>query len=251
VEGIAEKPGGKVRAQRGRFESDKDPAQELVAAPEPHPAGRWPANLILDEDAGAMLDAQSGNLAGRGNKGPSKRGEYSATSYGVGTGGDCGGALNYGDSGGASRFFYCPKASRSEREAGLDHLPARVVDESREDDAAARDSPRTGAGRSGEPRRNAHPTVKPVDLMRWLVRLVTPPGGMVLDPFAGSGTTLVACALEDVDALGMELDSGHAAVATARVAHAVSFTRAEAERIAAETAAANAQINLFGDSIDL
>lgn len=185
------------------------------------PAGRWPANLILDEAAGALLDAQTGALAGRGNKGPSKRGEYSATSYGVGTGGDCGGALNYGDSGGASRFFYCPKASRSEREAGLEDLPPRVVDPSREADAAARDNPRTGAGRSGEARRNHHATVKPIDLMRWLVRLVTPPGGMVLEPFAGSGTTPAACALEDVDCLAMELDADYVEIARARVAHAV------------------------------
>ncbi len=175
------------------------------------PLGRWPANLILDEAAGALLDAQTGALAGRG----------SATSYGVGTGGDCGGALNYGDSGGASRFFYCPKASRSEREAGLEDLPPRVVDPSREADAAARDNPRTGAGRSGEGRRNHHATVKPLDLMRWLVRLVTPPGGMVLEPFAGSGTTPAACALEDVDCLAMELDADYVEIARARVAHAV------------------------------
>ena len=209
--------------------------------PKPDAAGRWPANLILDEAAGALLDAQTGALAGRGNKGPSKRGEYSATSYGVGTGGDCGGALNYGDSGGASRFFYCPKASRSEREAGLDHLPPRVVDPSREEDAAARDSPRTGAGRSGEARRNHHATVKPLDLMRWLVRLVTPPGGMVLEPFAGSGTTPAACALEDVDCLAMELDADYVAIARARVAHAVQQRE---EELAAKIEASR-QMDLF------
>ena len=121
----------------------------------------------------------------------------------------------------SERFMYCPKASRSEREAGLDHLPPRVVDPSREEDAAARDNPRTGAGRSGEGRRNHHATVKPIDLMRWLVRLVTPPGGMVLEPFAGSGTTPAACALEDVDCLAMELDADYVEIARARVAHAV------------------------------
>ena len=96
-----------------------------------------------------------------------------------------------------------------------------MVDPSREEDAAARDSPRTGAGRSGEARRNHHATVKPIDLMRWLVRLVTPPGGMVLEPFAGSGTTPAACALEDVDCLAMELDADYVEIARARVAHAV------------------------------
>ena len=189
------------------------------------PAGRWPANLILDEAAGALLDQQSGttkSTQGKPRKGAPGEG-YGMTHTGA----------EYSDSGGASRFFarvdfgevdrfmYCPKASRSEREAGLDHLPTRVVDPSREEDAAARDNPRTGAGRSGEARRNHHATVKPIDLMRWLVRLVTPPGGMVLEPFAGSGTTPAACALEDVDCLAMELDADYVEIARARVAHAV------------------------------
>lgn len=119
------------------------------------------------------------------------------------------------------RFIYCPKASRSEREAGLRHLPPRVVDPLREDDAAARDNPRTGAGRSGEGRRNHHATVKPIELMRWLVRLICPPGGIVLEPFAGSGTTPAACALEGVDCIAMEIDAEYVAIARARVAHAV------------------------------
>ena len=189
------------------------------------PAGRWPANLVLDEAAGAMLDAQSGttkSTQGKPRKGAPGEG-YGMTHTGA----------EYSDSGGASRFFarvdfgevdrfmYCPKASRSEREAGLDGLPQRVVDPSREEDAAARDNPRTGAGRSGEARRNHHATVKPIELMRWLVRLVTPPGGIVLEPFAGSGTTPAACALEDVDCLAMELDADYVEIARARVAHAV------------------------------
>jgi len=139
------------------------------------------------------------------------------------------------------RFMYCPKASRSEREAGLDHLPPRVVDPSREEDAAARDNPRTGAGRSGEARRNHHATVKPIDLMRWLVRLVTPPGGMVLEPFAGSGTTPAACALEDVDCLAMELDADYVEIARARVAHAVQQRE---EELAAKIEASR-QMDLF------
>ena len=179
------------------------------------PTGRWPANLILDEAAGALLDQQSGTRRSAGDyPSDAERGSDNATSFGGKPG------KPYSDSGGASRFFYCPKASRSEREAGLDHLPPRVVDPSREEDAAARDNPRTGAGRSGEGRRNHHATVKPVELMRWLVRLVCPPGGIVLEPFAGSGTTLVACAIEGVDAVGMEIDAEYVAIARARIAHA-------------------------------
>lgn len=212
-------------------------------------AGRWPANLILDEAAGALLDQQSGttksSAAVRKNSGtPSvARGAHVAH---VGQG--------FSDSGGASRFFarvdfgevdrfmYCPKASRSEREAGLDHLSQRVVDPSREEDAAARDNPRTGAGRSGEARRNHHATVKPIDLMRWLVRLVTPPGGIVLEPFAGSGTTPAACALEDVDCLAMELDADYVEIARARVAHAVQQREEEARK----RADASRQLDMWG-----
>ena len=204
------------------------------------PAGRWPANLILDEDAGAMLDAQSGvRTSGRVTKTYDSEPRESVAMSTKGRKLDP--DMVYSDSGGASRFFYCPKASRSEREAGLDHLPPRVVDPSRKPDAAARQSPRTGAGCSGEPRRNHHATVKPVELMRWLVRLVCPVGGIVLEPFAGSGTTLVACALEGVDAVGMEIDAEYVAIARARVEHA----RVQRTEELAATAAASAQIDMF------
>ncbi|MBK6920586.1 MAG: site-specific DNA-methyltransferase [Deltaproteobacteria bacterium] len=148
-----------------------------------HDAGRWPANVLLDEDAAAMLDAQAD----------------------------------------ASRFFYVAKASRSEREAGLEAagLPIRSGGEltDREDGSAGLNSPRAGAGCKGG-RRNHHPTVKPVALMRYLIRLITPPGGLVLDPFAGSGTTLVAAVLEGFDALGIEMTEDYLPIARARIAHA-------------------------------
>ena len=204
------------------------------------PAGRWPANLILDEDAGAMLDAQSGvRTSGRVTKTYDSEPRESVAMSTKGRKLDP--DMVYSDSGGASRFFYCPKASRSEREAGLRHLPPRTVDPSRAEGTPGRESPRTGAGRSGESRRNHHATVKPVDLMRWLVRLVCPPGGIVLEPFAGSGTTLVACALEGVDCLGMELDADYVEIARARVEHA----RVQRTEELAATAAASAQIDMF------
>lgn len=140
------------------------------------------------------------------------------------------------DSGTASRFFptfewspewdapflYCAKAATAEREAGCEALPVRAGHElvERKEGAAALNSPRAGAGRSSNGRRNTHPTVKPVALMRWLVRLVTPPGGVVLDPFAGSGTTMCAASLEQMRAIGCELDEHHCAIIRARVTHA-------------------------------
>lgn len=117
-----------------------------------------------------------------------------------------------------NRFFYVTKPSPSEREAGLDHLPlvAAEVDTGREPDSAGGQHGR--AGRHGE-RRNHHPTVKPIELMRYLIRLITPPGGIVLDPFAGSGTTGVAAALEGFDFLGFEMMADYAEIARARIRH--------------------------------
>jgi len=153
--------------------------------------GRWPANVLLDEDAAAVLDAQSGELASPATYTRSKRAEgewlHAKPAGSV--------QLGHGDSGGASRFFYTAKASASERGAGLQA---------------------TNGGRA-----NVHPTVKPVALMRWLVRLVTPPGGIVLDPFTGSGTTGVACMAEGFRFIGIERETEYVAIARARIEHAM------------------------------
>lgn len=113
----------------------------------------------------------------------------------------------------------------------------------REEGAPGAASPRAGAGRNGGERFNGHTTVKPIALMRWLVRLITPPGGIVLEPFAGSGSTLVACALEGFDAIGMELDVDYVEIARARVAHAL---QQRAEELAA-AAVPSAQLDMWGE----
>jgi len=123
----------------------------------------------------------------------------------------------YGDSGSAARFFYCAKASASERNLGLDDLPSRRQDED-DHERAGTTNPRN---RSQKPRRNHHPTVKPVALMRHLVRLVTPRGGTVLDPFLGSGTTAVAAIHEGVGWAGCEANEEYAEIIEARVAAAM------------------------------
>ena len=142
------------------------------------PLGRWPPNVALDETAAARLDAE----------------------------------------GGTSRFFYVAKASRDERERGCENLPQRTAGDAtdRQDGSAGLNSPRAGASRT-HGARNHHPTVKPVALMRWLVRLVTPPGGLVLDPFAGSGTTGLACIKEQCRFLGIEREAEYVAIANARL----------------------------------
>jgi site-specific DNA-methyltransferase (adenine-specific) len=109
-----------------------------------------------------------------------------------------------------SRFFYCPKARHAERDAGCEMLPARARDLFPNAGAAGKPAPRL---------RNPHPTVKPIELMRWLVRLACPPGGLVLDCFCGSGTSGVAAVLEHRRFLGIEREAEYVAIARARIAH--------------------------------
>jgi site-specific DNA-methyltransferase (adenine-specific) len=146
--------------------------------------GRWPANILLDEEAAALLDEQSGESNSTMHYRSRKE---TMPGYGGGWGPDL---TNRGinDTGGASRFFYVAKASRSERNKGLE--------------------------------RNIHPTVKPVDLMRYLIRLVTPKGGTVLDPFMGSGTTAVAAIQEGANWIGCEREPEYVAIIEARIAAA-------------------------------
>jgi len=109
-----------------------------------------------------------------------------------------------------SRFLYTPKASRSERDAGCENLPRRALDLFPK---AQRE------GKKAAQVRNPHPTVKPLELMRWLVRLLCPPGGLVLDPTVGSGTTGAAAVLEGRCFIGIELEPAYLEIAAARIAH--------------------------------
>lgn len=159
-------------------------------------AGRWPANLIHDgspEVLAGFPEVTSGRAAIGGHKrkeSPSpwiwyKLGYQSTVNYADRS--EDAGHL-FGDSGSAARFFYCAKASKTDRNEGLEV--------------------------------NTHPTVKPTSLMRWLVRLVTPPDGIVLDPFMGSGSTGKAAMLEQFNFIGMELDEKYMEIAEARIIYA-------------------------------
>ena len=140
-----------------------------------------------------MLDEQSGELQRRGNRNPSAGGNSLVKC--VPDGGSSGPEYNQGDTGGASRFFYCAKASRSER---------------------------TCSGKVA----NKHPTVKPVALMEYLCRLTkTPTGGVVLDPFMGSGSTGIACVKTGRGFIGIEKDEESYNVSVERIEHALSKKR--------------------------
>lgn len=186
-----------------------------------NPPGRWPPNVAMDLSAAEMLDAQTGTLASDNH--PAKRRGIGFTESAGGQNAGTNGERRSTDSGGASRFLYVAKASRAERELGLDGEPRRVrriteghglgpVNTSKGDGSGLREN---------RPTTNPHPTVKPLALMRWLVKLVTQPGDLVLDPFAGSGTTGMACVLEGREFIGIERETEYAAIAERRIANAL------------------------------
>jgi site-specific DNA-methyltransferase (adenine-specific) len=157
-----------------------------------------------------LLDEQSGERKAPGSNGR----KHDTGTFSVGTQSQ---QASYTDAGGASRFFYTAKASRREREAGLEGMPTakRKMGGHGNDE---QDDLTLKMG-SNRPAANVHPTVKPLALMRWLCRLVTPPGGTVLDPFCGSGSTGCAAVLEGFRFVGIEQDAEYVAIAERRIAH--------------------------------
>lgn len=125
-----------------------------------------------------------------------------------------------GDSGGASRFFYCAKASKSERNNGLDGFEENQSVGGGGGIGDYLENVNSASGKYGSekaPNKNFHPTVKPIKLMQYLVRLITPPSGIVLDPFCGSGTTGIACRLQNFQFVGIEQDAEYCKIAEARI----------------------------------
>lgn len=178
--------------------------------------GRFPANIILDETTAKLLDQQSGitkspDLKPYLNKSKSKI-------YGKGIGGAViKFSIHKGDSGGASRFFYIAKASKLDRNEGLDELFGVRHSDRNLTDGVGGDNPRNQTNQANQ---NFHPTVKPTALMQYLIRLVTPEAGVVLDPFAGSGSTGKAAILEGKRFIGIELTAEYLPIIEARLKHA-------------------------------
>jgi len=173
--------------------------------------GRWPANIMHDGSPEAVGGFPDTGVSAGGSSGFRKNAVYG--SYGRDEGFEAGVDPGFGDSGSAARYFYCAKASIAEKEAGLEHREGKRVTDGR---SKVNDSPRN---RDRTVRKNPHPTVKPLDLMRWCVRLVMPPDekAILLDPFAGSGSTLCAAVLEGVHAVGIELDEDYCSIVRDRV----------------------------------
>jgi site-specific DNA-methyltransferase (adenine-specific) len=155
--------------------------------------GRWPANIVHDgsDEVTALFPKTIGGVR------PARR---NVSIFGAGNGTNDGTRIDY-DTGSAARFFYCAKASKADRDEGCEGLGG--------DDTRGRPTPCN---------HNHHPTVKPTALMRYLCRLITPPGGVILDPFCGSGSTGKAATLEGFEFIGIDTDADYLAIAEARIA---------------------------------
>jgi len=198
----------------GRMKSGKTPIGtfERSSASEPlnENQGRWPANVILDEYSAGLLDEQSGHtrdgVAMKGNSAGnnifSENSKPTAPNHG------------YGGQGGASRFFYCAKASKRDRNEGLDEME---IVQGKRTHSGGEDT----RGRPVPQNRNFHPTVKPTTLMRYLIKLVTPAGGTVLDPFTGSGSTGKAALLDGYKFIGAELTDEYLPIIEGRLRWAI------------------------------
>lgn len=190
---LRDKPGRERWAGQGAVQY-QDPAGSLAHWNDKADQGRWPANVVHDASL-EVLEAFP----------PSARD--------------------------AIRFFYAAKAGKDEREEGLVDAPVLTGEEIKGRRAGSAGTQTAHSGVKNTPRANHHPTVKPVDLMRWLCRLVTPPGGTVLDPFMGSGSTGIAAVREGFRFVGVEQDPDYFDIASRRIAHAVQLVEQEPDLV--------------------
>ena len=178
----------------------------------PKGLGRFPANFIHDgSDEVLELFPNS-----KGGAYPAKRGQSVNTAFASGQETE-GGFRAMGDDGSAARFFYCSKANKTDRNEGLDDFQPKRDADRIADDGVGGANPRN---RTNTAKVNHHPTVKPTDLMRYLCRLITPPNGIVLDPFTGSGSTGKGALLEGLRFVGFEQSADYVAIAQARIRYA-------------------------------
>lgn len=224
------KPGATLNETGGNWRPEGDDAVLFHGEMK---AGRWPANIIHDgsDEVVALFPAQAGQAAALKTRNSDK----TRNSFGAFTGTEDANFAPHDERGSAARFFYCAKTSRSDRNAGLVDPGPQL-----QHGSTLRDAENLGDDRKG----NHHPTVKPTDLMAYLVRLVTPQGGTVLDPFMGSGSTGKACMREGMRFIGIDMTPEYVTIAAARIGHEAAMV-AEAARIAAIPPA---QMDIFGEA---
>jgi DNA modification methylase len=206
----------RIREKGGTMGNSWKNSSDLSGANPVNPAGRWPANFIHDGSQ-EVLELFPDTK-------PSKSG---GVSYNKDTQHLSGKKLQprtgHDDNGGsAARFFYVPKASKRDKEEGLDDFEEKVGAKQFNEGMEGQIRSNGTVIKEATKLRNPHPTIKPTELMKYLCRLVTQPGGIVLDPFMGSGSTGKAAILEGFHFIGCELDEEYLAIAEARIKHACS-----------------------------
>jgi site-specific DNA-methyltransferase (adenine-specific) len=221
-EGLVGRPIQKLATRRDG-ETDDEYRERVLESPAQQEAlaklkelGRWPANVIHDgSDEVVELFPDT-----KGKVGMTKHASGTNKIYGDFNRSD-NSFINDGtsDSGSAARFFYCAKASKRDRNEGLDGFEAVRIHDGRQEGSVGGSNPRN---RTNNYRQNHHPTVKPTDLMRYLCRLVTPANGIVLDPFMGSGSTGKAAIYEGFKFIGIEMTDEYLPIAKARIEFALN-----------------------------
>lgn len=220
-------PAGVVSDTESKFGNGAGLYADRPRPADNNPQGRWPANVIHDGSEEVLAGFPVTGPSKRGNKGLDtsiQGGQFAAGKHVEFVDKIAG----HDDNGGsAARFFYCAKASKADRNEGCESLPQRTAGEAtggRQEGSDGLNSPRAGAGRTNGAK-NHHPTVKPTALMRYLCRLVTPPGGVVLDPFMGSGSTGKAAVVEGFRFIGVDREVEYLEIARARIEQAYSQAR--------------------------
>lgn len=201
-------------------EPDAGRQLERVDFERPEQKGRWPANIILDEEAAAMLDEQAPSTGAFAKVKSGQSGKSKGIYHDYAQKGDDGASFHNDGLQGASRFFYCAKASRAERNAGLEGMQAKPI-KGRD---AGQDTRNVPYKQRTSPVQNSHPTVKPLKLMEYLCNLTKiPTGGIVLDPFGGSGTTALACINTGRNYILVEKEKDYCEIAKGRTGNKVEI----------------------------
>ncbi len=206
----------RIREKGGTMGNSWKNSSDLSGANPVNPSGRWPANFIHDgsEEVLELFPDVKGSK-GSGFTKSDARSWKNKSIEGINR-------VGYDDSGSAARFFYVPKASKRDKEEGLDDFEEKVGAKQFNEGMEGQIRSNGTVIKEATKLRNPHPTVKPTELMKYLCRLVTQPGGVVLDPFMGSGSTGKAAILEGFRFIGCELDEEYLAIAEARIKHACS-----------------------------
>lgn len=205
---------GEASADR-RYGAGGNDGFAMLPGARQHAAGRWPANVIHDgsDEVVTLFPENSGQSGAL----KTRKSDKTRNTFGAFAGTESANFEAHDAKGSAARFFYCAKANREDRNDGCEALPQKIG--GMVSNTSGQHLTRRDEAYKARPMGNHHPTVKPTDLMAYLVRLVTKPGGVVLDPFMGSGSTGKACMREGLQFVGIDMSAEYVQIAKSRIEH--------------------------------